>query len=250
MTCTSKDFIHWTDPVYLEYPNVPPEHLYTNQIVRYHRAPHIYLGFPKRFLPQRPATIDHPLPGVSDSLLMSSRDGNIFHRWQEAFIRPGIQSDRWVCRNNPVAWGLVETQSELKTHTPELSLYVVEGYYQGRQCRLRRYTLRLDGFVSVYASMKGGELVTKPIRFSGNRLNINFSTSAAGSVQVELQDRSGHPISGYKLDESNEIYGDAVEHTVTWKKGPDVSRLAGELVRLRFVLKDADVFAFRFVERG
>jgi len=32
MTCTSDDFLHWSEPVFLEYPGSPKEHLYTNQI--------------------------------------------------------------------------------------------------------------------------------------------------------------------------------------------------------------------------
>ena len=53
MTCTSADFRTWSDPVWLSYPGAPREHLYTNQISPYFRAPHIYIGFPKRFLPKR-----------------------------------------------------------------------------------------------------------------------------------------------------------------------------------------------------
>ncbi len=62
----------------------------------------------------------------------------------------------------------------------ELSLYAVEDAWTGKGSALRRYTLRLDGFVSVSAPMSGGELITKPIRFKGRRLELNFSTSAAG----------------------------------------------------------------------
>jgi len=35
---------------------------------------------------------------------------------------------------------------------------------------------------------------------------------------------------------------------VAWRAGPDVSRLAGQPVRLRFVMKDADLFAIQFRE--
>jgi len=33
---------------------------------------------------------------------------------------------------------------------------------------------------------------------------------------------------------------------VRWKQGADVGALAGKAVRLRFVMKDADLFALRF----
>lgn len=245
-TCTSDDFLNWSEPDWIEYPGVGPEHLYTNQIIPYHRAPHIYLGFPKRFVPGRASPVGHPLPGVSDGVFMTSRDGESFHRWKEAFVRPGLQEDRWVCRNNMVAWGLVETDSHLEGATEELSIYVVESYYTGDKCRTRRYSLRKDGFASVYAPFSGGGVTTKPITFEGDELAINFSTSAAGSVQVEIQDIDGKALKGFSLDDCPEIYGDSLSHIVHWKGGSDVSKLAGKPVRLRFELKDADLYALQF----
>jgi hypothetical protein len=111
---------------------------------------------------------------------------------------------------------------------------------------LRRYTLRLDGFVSASAPYSGGELVTKPIRFSGAELRLNFATSIVGRVRVEIQEPDGRPIPGFSLAESDALFGDTLERAVTWRRSADVSRLAGRAVRLRFVLKDADVYAFQF----
>ena len=246
MTCTSPDFLNWTKPKFLEYPGAPAEHLYVNQIQPYFRAPHIYLGFPKRFVPSRKSPIGHSLPGVSDTVLMSSRDGETFHRWREAFVRPGPQPDRWVCRNNLVAWGLVETVSHLAGAGDEISLYLVEGYYQGDSCRVRRHTLRVDGFVSASAGLSGGSLQTRPLVFVGDRLGLNFSTSAAGSVRVEIQDEGGKPINGFSLADCPEIFGDSNARNVAWKNDAELSALAGKPVRLFFELKDADLYSFQF----
>ncbi len=248
MTCTSPDFLNWTEPRFLEYPGTAAEHLYVNQIQPYHRAPHIYLGFPKRFVPTRKSPIGHPLPGVSDTILMSSRDGETFHRWQEAFVRPGLQPDTWVCRNNLVAWGIVETASLLKGTPDELSFYLVEGYYQGSSCRMRRHTMRMDGFVSINAPLSGGEMITRSLCFTGQRLTINFATSAAGSIRVEIQDATtDRPVSGFTLDDCELQYGDQLDRVVSWKTGTDLSQLDGKPVRLRIELKDADLYSFRFV---
>ena len=93
----------------------------------------------------------------------------------------------------------------------------------------------------------GGELVTKPLVFSGSELVLNFSASAAGSVKVEiLQDEEDLPVEGHTLDDCREILGDDLERRVVWNGSPDVSRLAGVPIRLRFVMKDADLFAFGF----
>jgi hypothetical protein len=111
---------------------------------------------------------------------------------------------------------------------------------------LRRYTLRLDGFVSAHASAKGGELLTKPIEFSGGALSLNFATSAAGSVKVELQDAQGQPLPGFHLFDCNELFGDTLDRKVSWKGKVDVSSAAGKSVRLKFALRDADLYSFQF----
>jgi hypothetical protein len=145
-----------------------------------------------------------------------------------------------------IAWGILETRSDIPGTPNELSLYSMEGYYQGESCQMRRFTLRIDGFVSVQAPLSGGEVVTRPIVFQGKELVINFSTSAAGSVQIEIQNAEGKPIEGFSLEDSEEIYGDELERVVTWKSGSDVSKLAGKPSRLRFVIKDADIYSLQF----
>ena len=112
--------------------------------------------------------------------------------------------------------------------------------------QLQRGTLRLDGFVSVHAKYAGGEFTTKPLTFMGREFLMNFSTSAVGSVRVELQDESGTPIPGFALADCPAIHGDAIEEVVKWKAGSDVSALAGKPVRLRFVMTDADLYSIRF----
>jgi hypothetical protein len=87
---------------------------------------------------------------------------------------------------------------------------------------------------------------TKPLRFTGRELVVNYSTSAAGSLRVEIQDAAGNALPGHALADCPEIIGDELERVVRWKSGPDVSALAGQPVRLRFALKDADLYSFRF----
>jgi hypothetical protein len=112
--------------------------------------------------------------------------------------------------------------------------------------QVRRGSLRLDGFASVSAPFAGGEMVTKPLVFTGGPLVLNYSTSAAGSIRVEIQDAAGTPIPGFTLADFPERYGDEIEGVLGWTGGADVRALAGKPVRLRFVLKDADVYAFQF----
>jgi hypothetical protein len=65
-------------------------------------------------------------------------------------------------------------------------------------------------------------------------------------VRVELQDESGRPIPGFALAGCTELVGDYIESAVRWSSGADLSPLAVRTVRLRFALKDADIFAMRF----
>ena len=128
-------------------------------------------------------------------------------------------------------------------------MYILDGGYwtaRGQATQIRRYALRIDGFVSVQAPLSGGEVVTKPLVFQGKELVINFSTSAAGSVQVEIQAVKCRPIPGFTLSDSTDIFGDQIEGTVTWGGERDVSKLAGKPIRLRFILKDADLYSLRF----
>ena len=49
-TGSSSDFLNWGDEADLIYEDSPDEHLYTNQIKPYYRAPHILIGFPVRYI--------------------------------------------------------------------------------------------------------------------------------------------------------------------------------------------------------
>jgi hypothetical protein len=239
-TATSDDFLHWTAGQWIDHGGAPKEHLYTNGTVAYFRAPHIFLAFPRRMLPNRQFHSDAPWPGLSDGLFMSSRDGVHWdRRFRQAFIRPGRDPRNWVSRTNLASCGIVPTGDD------ELSMYVLRNR-DFPTCYIERVVLRTDGFVSVHADGQPGEMVTRPLIFEGGNLVINYATSAAGSIRVELQGTAGDAIEGFALSESAEIYGDEIERIVTWSSGKDVSKLAGKPIRLRFVIVDADVYSLRF----
>jgi hypothetical protein len=223
---TSPDFVHWSLPVPMQ-PNIPGEHLYTSSTHPYFRAPHIYLALPTRFVPER--------EGITDILLMTSRGGDRYDRlFMEAFIRPGLDPEQWGNRATYAAQGVVPTGRG------ELSIYLAPGG--------RRYVLRTDGFVSVHAGHAGGEMVTKPFTFTGSELAINYSTSAAGSVRVEIQSTAGEPLPGYGLGDCLTLYGDEIEGVVKWRRGSDLRALSRRPVRLRYLLQDADLYSMRFRE--
>ncbi len=231
---TSPDFKTWSDPVDMA-PNLPEEHLYTNMTAPYFRAPHVYLSLPTRFIPGRGNAPDYDKKdvNVTDVLFMSTRAGvERYDRvFTEAFIRPGLDPARWVNRANYVALNVLPTGPQ------ELSIYHRSG---------DRYVLRTDGFVSAHAGSAEGELLTKPLIFQGGELALNHSTSAAGGIRVEIQHADGRPVPGFALEDCVTLFGDSISQTVAWQNQPDLAALAGQPVRLRFVMTEADVFSFRF----
>ncbi len=105
----------------------------------------------------------------------------------------------------------------IQTAPDEISLYVSRNYTYP-SAHLERMTLRMDGFVSINADYAGGEFITKPLIFQGDNLHLNFATSAAGSLRLEIQDAQGNPLPGFALEESPVILGDKIEQTVSWKR--------------------------------
>ena len=83
-----------------------------------------------------------------------------------------------------IAWGLLKTKSSIPGTPDELSLFASEGYKRGDSCQLRRYTYRIDGFVSVHAPLSGGELVTRPLLFEGRELVINSAVREPDALRL------------------------------------------------------------------
>lgn len=241
MMSVSQDFLNWNDPRYLDYGAAPVEHLYTNAIQPYFRAPHLLVGFPTRFQPSHQQV---------EPVLMTSRDGLSFQRWQPELIPITAPQDRDGNRSNYMTYGLLQLPGQDR----ELSVYATEAYYAGPASRLRRFTYRMDGFVSVHAEKPAAELVTKAFTFDGAQLLLNFKTQAQGRLRVELQDADGRPIPGFTLAECQPMQGDAIEQTVTWSRttppGARTTTVSGFInrpIRLRVELTDADLYSFQFV---
>ncbi|MFW5803210.1 MAG: hypothetical protein ACOCWJ_04760 [Verrucomicrobiota bacterium] len=256
MRAESEDFRHWSPGVLMDYRTgdspTPVEEFYINQTHPYFRAPHIYVALPARFMKGRTAVsreeaqavsvLENQINACSDACFMTTRPGNHWYdrTFPEAFVRPRIGAGHWTGRTNYPVNGVIQTGPE------EMSFYVQEHYAQPVP-QLRRYSLRLDGFSSVRMPHSGGEFITKPLTFSGAELELNYSTSAAGSMRVEIRDENNKPIPGYTLREATDIFGNRIAGRAAWKNGSSLAELAGKPVRLRFVMHDADLFSLRFV---
>lgn len=260
----SMDFKNWSEPERLNYNGNSDIPLYVSAVQPYYRAPHLFLGFPARYVerhnwsPSYDQLSDptfrknimkhHPRYGLAltDCVFMSSRDGKTWNRSDEAFLRPGlIHNDNWLYGDCFLAIGMEETKSDLQGAANDISIYYIEHPWH-KQRELRRYTIRPDGFVALSADSKGCMTVTKPFIFDGKKLTLNVSTSVVGGMRLEFQDPSGRVIEGYSLDDCDEIFGDRLDYVVSWNGSSDVSGLAGKEVHMRFYMEDVDLFSFKF----
>ena len=253
----STDFKEWTVPVLLDFGEGDDYPLYTNVAQPYYRADHLFVGFPSRYVEKKQWTPNFDqLAGVArrrermkvtprygltitDCVFMSSRNGKSWKRWDEAFMTPGPEHElNWVYGDCYPALGMIETPSEIPGAPHELSMYTFEHHWSGTHAKLRRHTIRIDGFVSYHATYKPCTVVTKPFIFAGQSLSINFATSAAGSLTIKL-------IGEGSMLESCEIFGDSPNRRVVFDDDA-VASLAGKPVMMEITMRDADIYSFKF----
>ncbi len=251
----SKDLMEWTEPKRLIYEDGEDIQLYTNQIIKYPRAD-IYFGMPTRYIDRREDEAsfkylsDHGGwrsellakgsrigSAMTDCVIMYSKDGLRFKRDGNAFAAPEYEEGRnWYYGDCYFAHGLIETVSDENPNVTELSMFTGQGYRQ-RAIEFVRFSIRLDGFYSYKADYCGGEFTTKPMLL-GKKMSINFKTSALGGVRIIICDLDGNPIEGY---DSGVLFGNSVDRNVDFEK--PLSDLAKKEVKLRFIMKDADIYS-------
>ena len=264
---TSDNFLDWGREVSVLEPDAAdragsPEGLfrmdfYGGNISRYREAQNVYIGLPNAYYHwafdltrkwwsgkyiQEPSTMDVQL--------VLSRDGVNWHRTptRRPFIRLGPEGTFW----SKTIWpdgNAIRVGDELWFYFAGLDVHHKEQSQKESHGARGRAVLRLDGFISADAAYTGGELATKPLVFAGDLLRLNVDTSAGGTVRVEVQDAEGRAVGGFAATEADEINGNYIRKDVTWNGSSDVSSLAGKVVRLRFVMRDAKLYAFQFAAR-
>ena len=106
--------------------------------------------------------------------------------------------------------------------------------------------LRMDGFVSLKGGVEWGSVLTRPLVVSGDSLRTN-ADSWRGRVLTELIDTaSGQPIAGFTKDDCIPAIIDSIDERVQWRGGHALTELAGQTVRLRFHLWQAELYSYWF----
>jgi hypothetical protein len=54
------------------------------------------------------------------------------------------------------------------------------------------------------------------------------------------------PLPGFDLADSRAITSEGLDQLVAWSSGPDISKLAGQSIRVRIDLSDARLYALEF----
>jgi len=245
---------------------------YTNGTIKYPWAQDAYFMFPSEYFHYITALSDfrkaQPVnAGSLDARFAASRDGISWKRYdRHAFVDLGLKG-QWDCRSIYMAYGLVPGGSEEEMYMYYYGSNTLHGWDRQDQHRERnkrilrriggapateihgisRLVIRRDGFVSVRAAYEGGEFLTPPMTFQGDELVLNVDTSAVGQLQVEILDEHKKPIPGYNLADCDEIYtANEINRVVKWNGKSNLSNLAGKPIRLRFVMRDVDLYALQF----
>ncbi len=243
----SKDFINWSTPELMSF-DAPLEDLYTNATQPYYRATQLLIAMPFRFSPDSKVLSDEELlksdihktmwAGISDAVLLTSRGGNSYQRkFMESFIRPGEDQNNWAARSNVPALGVIPTGKN------QMSVFLTRAY-GSPDIFMERMTMRVDGFTSLHADYNEGFVITKPVILNGDRFQLNYATSSIGYVKIVLLDENGKEIPGYGMIDAVKTQGDKIDWNIAWAGKKTIKDLKGKTVKIKFVIRDADVYSF------
>jgi lysophospholipase L1-like esterase len=229
--------------------------IYVPKTLKYPAAPDAYLAFPvvyfhyhddgppaRRELGRRERGRGS---GATETQLAASRDGLAWRRYpRPAYVGNGRHEGMDI-HMAYIAQGMALRGEEIWQY------YLGSAFYHSPWKDGNRAVFRLvqrrDGFVSADAPYTGGRLVTKPLRFAGDRLVLNIDTDAAGYAQVGLLDDAGKPIPGFGIEDCIYLNGDFIEAEVEWLgKGKDLGSLAGRTVQVEIEMHGAKLYALQF----
>jgi len=203
----------------------------------------------------------HQVSNTMDVRLVYSRDGFNWHfaNQRQPWIRttPGAWDcfmvnmpsvpvpcgDQLFCyyggSRNHHDWWINGLPEGLKA--PEVDDHSAVGYALGL-AKLRR-----DGFVSLDAgAVREGSLVTRQLLTEGGRLVLNARVRPGGYVDVEVTDANDQVLPGFARAACERFTGDSLEHVIRWRGDTANEAVPGGSLRLRFFMKDAELYSFAF----
>lgn len=246
----------------IEYPTVfqwDPEidpvtmGIYNPKAMKYPWAPDTYVAFPIWYFhyyegpPGRMAHAETRGGGPTETQFASSRDGINWQRYPRPVYSGIGMYDGLDVRQTFISQGMIRRDNEIWQY-----VFVDNDYHTAkertRERRVYRLVQRMDGFVSIVAPYESvGEVVTKPLRFEGNRLSLNINTDAHGYATVAILDENYRPIPGFGHDEAVFINGNHIQIDAQWlDKGTNLKSLAGQTVRVSIRMQGSNLYAIQF----
>lgn len=241
----SSDFVKWnftapfSSPVVMtaDLHDKPGTEIYSVLVFPYEG---VYIGLVQTFLalPDQPAV---------DVQLAVSRDGMHFTRVGDGFPAGSVPARRTSFLSNGPVGSWDRFNQSLASNPPIAHGDELRFYYGGRTYRHAPYegkdtgpragsiglaTIPRDRFVSLEASFDGGEIITKPLQFAGQRLHLN-ANSDFGEIVVD-----GLSSTGQSIARSKPVSRDSLDTLIEWQTG-DMK----EVKALRILLKNACLYA-------
>jgi hypothetical protein len=240
------DFWNWPAPepiLYASPEDGPADDYYTNGYTTYPDDPSLRLLM---------ASIYHRDLDTVDARLAVSRDGRMY-QW--------VSRTPIVSQGGPGAWdagSVYPMPSLVSLPDGRLAMAVLGSnlvhnetwfhsmYSEYRSERAVAWATWPDGRLAGIEARANGEFTTMAAPFRGTAIQINARAARGGMVGVELREK-GRPLEGFTFAESVPTEGDCMWAALRWRGKDDLRMLAGRALELRFRLRSAKVFGFRFV---
>ena len=240
----SDDFEHWTKP----HTCLTPDDYDDRSVNLYNMPGFVYEGMYLGFLELYYSGDNQPsgLAKAKDVQLITSRAGD-----RKPFLSPSEMPGNWD------TYMLDINSSELISQGDKLWIYYGgrAPHYVPSTSRIGRTmfpqdgkfaaiglaTHRRNGFVSYDATMEEESLTTKPILFElGGALHVNAD---APRTEPSWRLRVGNPVEDFTRSDSQTISKNTLDGILGWS-GSELERFRGQLIVLRFYLKDASLYSF------
>jgi hypothetical protein len=196
----------------------------------------------------------HRWAGIYWGFLQSFRMNDYIHN-QLAWSRDGVHFERMPTRPKVIEYGPDGTWDD--TMLSGCPQWIEAGdkwliYYTGwdgphetaqRTGGIGLATLRKEGFISQRGPRGGGVVCTRQLRWPGGALRVN-ADAHEGEMRVRVSDALRKPLQGFNYEDCAAFTGDSVSHAVRWGDR-SLDALKGQVIRLEFFLKSADLYTFR-----
>ena len=252
---TSDDFIRWTPTQLMLAPDENDRMDFQYYQMTAAQDGDVYIGF-MHMLQTRDQSFD--------IYLLTSRDG--FHwNW--------VDRDRPFMKRGPRGaydFGYL-TPSGPIVHDGKIWIYY-GAYADAHSYEIPNYgtkgmsialdTLPADRYMGLLAGPDLATVVTRPLAFTGSKLKVDVDASLPDSysrdnskrhfdemdLRVALLDQWGGAIEGFSISQCRMLTESGAQDVFWEPSGPDLSRLSGKSVRIRFEFRNATVYGFQFAQ--